>query len=59
MDLQSWIALGIAVVAGMWAAGKILRPIVNEFRNKKSPDAGCCGCGIKGASSGCGTEKKP
>lgn len=58
MDWQSWIAAGIAVVAALWAGFKIFRPIVNEFREKKMPDAGCCGCGVKSGASPCSSEKK-
>ena len=58
MEWQNWVAGAIAVAAGIWAAWKILRPIVNEFRKKKTPDAGCCGCGMKNGTSACMTEKK-
>jgi hypothetical protein len=57
MDLQSWIAVSIALTAGVWAAWTILRPIINEFRKKKSADTGCCGCGVKGVTTGCGKDK--
>ena len=56
MDWQTWVAAAIAIIAGMWAAWKILRPIVNEFRKKKMPEAGCGGCGC--GTAACTTEKK-
>ncbi len=58
-DWQSRIAATLAVIAGLWAAWKILTPLVNEFRKKKSPDAGCgaCGCGSKPELGTCGSAK--
>ena len=58
MDTQSIIALLIAIAAALWAANKILRPIVNEFRKKKSDkiETGCGSCGDEKGSL-CGKPK--
>ncbi|HLX64969.1 MAG TPA: hypothetical protein VKX17_27110 [Planctomycetota bacterium] len=58
MDWQSYTAVLIAALAAIWAAYKILRPIVNEFRKKKQADEGCCGCGMTNGSSPCADKKK-
>jgi hypothetical protein len=54
VDWQSWTALGIALLAGVWAGWKILWPLINAFRNKKAEGGGCCGCGDKPTLGACG-----
>ena len=55
MDWQSYTALAIALAAGAWAGWKVFKPIINEFRKKKTADGGCCGCGAD--TGACGKPK--